>query len=115
PTSFCLIELTPRLLSERKCSGIEAVREASAGLEGNLIRCRLRDFFGLDASDFPQLSLLDESRHLSGIGYCLLDLLEGVLDLLLPLHKPHEPRVAVVPELLNVLQWQEALGEPDLS
>uniref|UniRef100_A0A0E0Q3G9 Uncharacterized protein n=1 Tax=Oryza rufipogon TaxID=4529 RepID=A0A0E0Q3G9_ORYRU len=58
-----------------------------------------------------QLPLLDERRDLTGVGDGLLDLLEGVLDLLLPLHQPHEPSVPVVAELLDVLQWQEALGE----
>jgi hypothetical protein len=34
-----------------------------------------------------------------------------VLNFLLLLHQPHEPSPPVVPELLDVLQWQEALGE----
>uniref|UniRef100_A0A0D3GLQ1 Uncharacterized protein n=1 Tax=Oryza barthii TaxID=65489 RepID=A0A0D3GLQ1_9ORYZ len=69
---------------------------------------------GLHAGDLLQLPLLDERRDLAGVGDGLLDLLEGVLDLLLPLHQPHEPSVPVVAELLDVLQWQEALGEAQL-
>ncbi|TVU40564.1 hypothetical protein EJB05_14031, partial [Eragrostis curvula] len=69
---------------------------------------------GFDAGDLPQLSLLGKRCHLDGVGHSLLDLLECVLDLLLALHKPHEPCCTVVPELQDVLERQQALGETDL-
>ncbi|TVU40546.1 hypothetical protein EJB05_14013, partial [Eragrostis curvula] len=63
-----------------------------------------------------ELALLGESCNLGGVGvgHGLLDFLEGVLDLLLALHQPHEPRVTIVSKLLDVFQRQQALGEAEL-
>ncbi|TVU47965.1 hypothetical protein EJB05_07583, partial [Eragrostis curvula] len=54
----------PLLLPKRKGSGVKAIREAGAGLEGDLLQGGLRnidldnaepqhEFFGLDTSDLP--------------------------------------------------------------
>uniref|UniRef100_A0A0D3GLP5 Uncharacterized protein n=1 Tax=Oryza barthii TaxID=65489 RepID=A0A0D3GLP5_9ORYZ len=53
-----------------------------------------QQLLGLHAGDLLQLPLLDERRDLAGVGDGLLDLLEA--------------------KLLDVLQWQEALGEAEL-
>uniref|UniRef100_A0A0E0HW39 Uncharacterized protein n=1 Tax=Oryza nivara TaxID=4536 RepID=A0A0E0HW39_ORYNI len=74
-------------------------------LKGDLLRRGIGDvdlddaepeqqLLGLHAGDLLQLPLLDERRDLAGVGDGLLDLLEA--------------------KLLDVLQWQEALGEAEL-
>ena len=120
---FCVSSGDP-LFPKSKGSGIEGPGEAVAGLEGDLLRQGLWDEHlidanpqhhrvGLDASDLPQLAILDERRNLGVVRHLLHDFLEGVLHLL-SLHQPNEARVAVVPELLDVLQWKEALGQAEL-
>jgi len=74
---FCVSSGDP-LFPKSKGSGIEAVGEAGASLEGDLLRRGLWDIhlddaepehqlLGLDASDLAQLALLDERRDLGGI------------------------------------------------
>ena len=99
PIIFCL-SFGDLSFPERKGSGIKGPGEAVAGLEGDLLQRGLWDvhlddanpehqLLDLNASDLRQLTLLDERRDLGGVRHRLLDLLEGVLQLL-PLQQPNE-------------------------
>lgn len=98
--------------------------EAGGGLEGDLGGVVLVDehvgegdpdeeLLGLGPGDALHPAVLDEGGDLGGVRDLPADLLEGVGDGLL-LAQPHEPRGAVVADLLHLRQRQQAQRHVDL-
>lgn len=113
-----------RRLLELEGGDGEAFGEPQARLEGDPLRRGVVDvdlgdgepeeqLLGLHPGDPPDPAVLDERRHLGGVGDLPLDLLEGVLAFP-PLRHPEEPGGAVEAELRYVLQGEQPRREGEL-